>query len=101
MRFELIWARTAFDGSEPKTLRTERPKMKKEQWWKHIPELRRAVDDAGEVEQTQTAKVWHDNETFLVNDARYTRPRSWTVWSWLWTDLAKREGRRRRNREQM
>ena len=71
MRFELIWARTAFDGSEPKTLRTERPKMKKEQWWKHIPELRRAVDDAGEVDETQTAKVWHDNETFLVNDAKY------------------------------
>ena len=29
------------------------------------------VDDAGEVEQTQTAEVWHENETFLVNDAKY------------------------------
>ena len=62
-----------------------------------IPNLKRAVDAADEPRRTVRAKIWHDNEKFLLQPALY---RSWglqsvrfppnsgdlnpieTVWAW-------------------
>ena len=74
-----------------------------------MPALRRAVEvaEARAPERTaQSAKVWHDNERFLLCPATYRRsglvqvrfpPNSAdlnpieTVWAWLRRDLAQRE----------
>ena len=61
---EPLWARNPGAARKPAPGREAPPLY----WGSGGPT---SVDDAGEVEQTQTAKVWHDNETSLANDAKY------------------------------
>ena len=85
---------------------TPRPKMTKEEWAPRILACKRAIDKAGESRATIRAKVWHDNEKFLLQPAVYKKhglqsmrfpPNSGdlnpieTVWAWLRRDLALRE----------
>ena len=83
--------------------------MSKEDWERCIPKIKRAVDIAEEAAPCRgntNAKVWHDNEKFLINAAAYRRhglqmvrfpPNSGdlnpieTVWAKLRADLAVRE----------
>ena len=85
------------------------PKMKKEDWEQQVPKLKRAID-AAEARAPELArkraKVWHDNEKFLLCPGTYRDhgmeqirfpPNSRdlnpieTVWAWLRRDLAVRE----------
>ena len=85
---------------------TPRPKMTKAEWAALIPHIKRAVDHAGERCGTVRAKVWHDNEGFLLQPGMYAKnglhmqrfpPNSGdlnpieTVWAWLRRDLAIKE----------
>jgi hypothetical protein len=83
--------------------------MTKADWEGHVPALKRAVDAAeaqAPERNTKRAKVWHDNEKFLLCPDAYRRcnlaqvrfpPNSGdlnpieTVWAWLRRDLAERE----------
>ena len=71
-----------------------------------MPALKRAVDAADEARRTSKAKVWHDNEKFLLQPKEYKSvglqlerfpPNSGdlnpieTVWARLRKDLARRE----------
>ena len=85
------------------------PKMKKADWEAHVPALKRAVDvaEARAPERTaKSAKVWRDNEKFLLCPNTYRRselvqvrfpPNSGDLdpieiaWAWLRRDLARRE----------
>ena len=73
---------------------------------RRIPGVKRSIDKAAEQRATIKAKVWHDNEKFLLNQAVYRRngmeminfpPNSGdlnpieTVWARLRLDLAKME----------
>ena len=104
-----LWG--GFTGGGKFTLRlwTPRSKMTKPEWEAHVPALKRAVDAAetrGSERVTQKAKVWHDNEKFLLCPATYRQhelvqvrfpPNSGdlnpieTVWARLRRDLAERE----------
>ena len=104
-----LWG--GFTGGGQFTLRlwTPRPKMTKTDWMKYVPALKRAVDVAearAPERATKRAKVWHDNERFLLCPDTYRRsglvqvrfpPNSGdlnpieTVWAWLRQDLAERE----------
>ena len=101
-----LWG--GFTGRGKFTLRewTPRPKMTKEEWARRVPALKRAIDAAGEQRRTVKAKVWHDNEKFLLQPAVYRKaglqlvrfpPNSGdlnpieTVWAKLRRDLAKYE----------
>ena len=104
-----LWG--GFTGGGHFTLRlwTPKPKMTKAEWEARVPALKRAVDlaEARAPERTsQRAKVWHDNEKFLLCGATYKQsglemvrfpPNSGdlnpieTVWAWLRRDLAARE----------
>ena len=104
-----LWG--GFTGGGHFTLRlwTPRAKMLKAEWEKHVPKLKRAVDTAearAAERRTVRAKVWHDNEKFLLCPATYRRagltqvrfpPNSGdlnpieTVWAKLRDDLALRE----------
>jgi hypothetical protein len=104
-----LWG--GFTGGGQFTLRlwTPRPKMLKTDWEGYVPALKRAVDtaEAREPERnTKRAKVWHDNEKFLLCPAVYKKhglhqvrfpPNSGdlnpieTVWAQLRKDLAVRE----------
>ena len=85
---------------------TPKPKMTKPEWAARIPALKRAIDTADEPRRNVCAKVWHDNEKFLIQPAMYKAsglqsvrfpPNSGdlnpveTVWAWLRKDLARRE----------
>ena len=80
--------------------------MTKEEWARRGPAVRRAIDKAGEPRRTARAKVWHDNEKFLLQPGVYRKaglallcfpPNSGdlnpieTVWAKLRRDLAKYE----------
>ena len=80
--------------------------MNKVEWAQRVPALRRAVDLAGEPRRRVQAKVWQDNERFLMQPREYRKaglvlvnfpPNSGdlnpieTVWAQLRKDLAKRE----------
>ena len=100
-----------FTGGGQFTLRlwTPRPKMTKVEWESRVPDLKRAVDTAearAPQQRTKKAKVWHDNERFLMCPATYQKhglvqerfpPNSGdlnpieTVWARLRKDLAVRE----------
>ena len=101
-----LWG--GFSGAGKFTLRlwTARPKMTKSEWEMHVPALKRAVVDGGCTNGRKRAKVWHDNERFLLCPDVYrsegleqTRfpPNSGdlnpieTVWARLRKDLAVRE----------
>ena len=101
-----LWG--GFTGGGKFTLRqwTLRPNMLKAEWAALVPAVRRAVDAAGEPRRTVKAKVWHDNERFLLQLAVYKRhwlqlirfpPNSGdlnpieTLWAKLRRDLAKKE----------
>ena len=101
-----LWG--GFTGRGHFTLRewTPRPKMNKVEWAQRVPALRRAVDLAGEPRRRVQAKVWQDNERFLMQPQEYRKaglvlvnfpPNSGdlnpieTVWVQLRKDLAKRE----------
>ena len=101
-----LWG--GFTGQGSFTLRewTPNPKMSKADWAARIPALKRAIDSAGEARRNVRAKVWHDNEKFLLQPDLYKRlglemqrfpPNSGdlnpieTVWAWLRRDLALRE----------
>ena len=101
-----LWG--GFTGQGQFTLRewTPKPKMTKADWCARIPALKRAVDHADEPRRNVSAKVWHDNEKFLIQPAAYKEqglqsvrfpPNSGdlspveTVWAWLRRDLARRE----------
>ena len=101
-----LWG--GFSGAGKFTLRlwTTRPKMTKPEWEMHVPALKRAVVDGGCTNGLQRAKVWHDNERFLLcpgvcrrEGLEQTRfpPNSGdlnrieTVWARLRKDLAARE----------
>ena len=101
-----LWG--GFTGRGRFTLRewTPRPKMTKEEWATRIVRVKRAVDVADESRRNVRAKVWHDNEKFLLQPNVYAShglqmmcfpPNSGdlnpieTVWAWLRRDLAKRE----------
>ena len=101
-----LWG--GFTGRGHFTLRewTPRPKMNKVEWAQRVPALRRAVDLAGEPRRRVQAKVWQDNERFLMQPQEYRKaglvlvnfpPNSGdlnpieTVWAQLRKDLAKRE----------
>lgn len=96
-----------FTGHGHFTLRewTPRPKMTRHEWAQRVPALRRAVDLAGEPPRRVQAKVWQDNERFLMQPQAYRKaglvlvnfpPNSGdlnpieTVWAQLRKDLAKR-----------
>ena len=69
-----LWG--GFTGGGQFTLRlwTPRPKMLKTEWQKLVPALNRAVDTAesrAQERNTKRAKVWHDNEKFLLCPATY------------------------------
>jgi transposase len=101
-----LWG--GFTGQGRFTFRawTPRPKMTKAEWAARIPHIKRAVDHAGERRCTVRAKVWHDNEGFLLQPGMYAKnglhmqrfpPNSGdlnpieTVWAWLRRDLAIKE----------
>lgn len=104
-----LWG--GFTGGGQFTLRlwTPRPKMLKGDWEAKVPQLKRAVDVAetrASERSTQRAKVWYDNEKFLLCPETYTKhgleqvrfpPNSGdlnpieTVWAELRKDLAARE----------
>ena len=101
-----LWS--GFTSGGKFTLRqwTPRPKMLKAEWAALVPAVRRAVDAAGEPRRAVKAKVWHDNERFLLQLAVYKRhglqlirfpPNSGdlnpieTLWAKLRRDLAKKE----------
>ena len=104
-----LWG--GFTGGGKFTLRlwTPRPKMKKEEWAALVPALKRAVDSAesrGPERSTKIAKVWHDNEGFLLQPKLYRSkglqlvrfPKGSgdlnpieTVWAWLRAELGRRE----------
>lgn len=101
-----LWG--GFTGRGQFTLRewTPRPKMTKDEWARRVPALKRAIDAAGEPRRNVKAKVWHDNEKFLLQPDVYKKagltlmrfpPNSGdlnpieTVWAKLRRDLAKRE----------
>ena len=101
-----LWG--GFTGGGQFTLRmwTPRAKMTKAEWAGRIPGVKRSIDKAAEQRATIKAKVWHDNEKFLLNQAVYRRngmeminfpPNSGdlnpieTVWARLRLDLAKME----------
>ena len=65
--------------------------MTKEEWATRIAGVKRAVDAADELRRNVHAKVWHDNEKFLLQPSVYARRGIETVWAWLRRDLAKRE----------
>ena len=83
--------------------------MKKADWEAHMPTLKRAVDVAearAPERNAKSAKVWRDNEKFLLCPNIYRRsglvqvrfpPNSGdlnpieTVWAWLRWDSARRE----------
>ena len=104
-----LWG--GFTGSGEFALRlwTEKPKMKKPEWAKHLSSVQRCLD-ASEMEppdgRTKRYKVWQDNEKFLQQPAEYRKhgmdimnwpPNSGdlipieTVWARLRKDLAKCE----------
>ena len=97
-----LWG--GFTGNGRFTFRawTPRPKMTKTEWAAHVPHIRRSVD----LEAGCRAKVWHDNERFLLQPKVYKGhglqlqcfpPNSGdlnpieTVWAWLRRDLARKE----------
>lgn len=104
-----LWG--GFSGRGRFTLRlwTPTPKMRRVDWEAKVPALKRAVDAAearGPERTTKRAKVWHDNEKFLLCPSTYTAngltqvrfpPNSGdlnpieTVWAKLRQDLAERE----------
>ena len=101
-----LWG--GFSGHGRFTLRewTPQPKMSKAEWAARIPHVKRAVDLADEYRRNVRAKVWHDNEKFLLQprvykenglDMRCFPPNSGdlnpieNVWAWLRRDLALRE----------
>ena len=104
-----LWG--GFTGGGQFTLRlwTPRPKMTKVEWESRVPDLKRAVNTAearASQQRTKKAKVWHDNERFLLCPATYQKhglvqvrfpPNSGdlnpieTVWARLRKDLAVRE----------
>ena len=104
-----LWG--GFTGGGKFTLRlwTPAPKMTKEAWAKLVPSLKRAVDKAeavGTERITKRAKVWQDNERFLLQPGVYKEsgltlerfpPNSGdlnpieTVWAALRKELAVRE----------
>ena len=104
-----LWG--GFTGGGHFTLRlwTPKPKMTRAEWEKQIPGIKRAAE-AGEARapgrDTKRAKVWHDNERFLLCPAAYRKhglqqvlfpPNSGdlnpieTVWANLRRELATRE----------
>ena len=83
--------------------------MKKEEWAAYVPHLKGAIDSAEARDperSTKIAKVWHDNEKFLLQPKLYKscgmqlvrllkgsgdpNPIE-TVWAWLRRDLGRRE----------
>ena len=101
-----LWGGFTGGGSFTLRLWTPRPKMVKEEWAKHVPALKRAVDAGGCSSQNKRAKVWQDGEGFLQQPDLYAKngltltrfpPNSGdlnpieTVWAWLRRDLALRE----------
>ena len=69
-----IWG--DFTGGGKFTLRlwTPRPKMTKQEWEAKVPGLKRAADTAearAPERRTKRAKVWHDNEKFLLCPTAY------------------------------
>ena len=98
-----LWGGFSGAGTFPLKLWTPSPKMTKVEWAKHVPTLRKAVDQGQEVGQ---GKMWHDNEKFLQIPKEYKAQRLVsvlfppnsgdlnpieTVWARLRRDLAKRE----------
>ena len=93
-----LWGGFTGDGEFTLKLWTERPKLDKETWAKHIgTSVKRAASGRN---------VWHDNEKFLKQPKVYSRHRLTmkcfppssgdlnpieTVWAWLRKELAKRE----------
>ena len=101
-----LWG--GFSGAGMFTLRlwTKRPKMTKPEWEMQVPALKRAVVDAGYHTRGKRARVWHDNEKFLLCPDVYRKegleqirfpPNSGdlnpieTVWARLRKDLAAHE----------
>ena len=68
-----LWG--GFTGGGRFTLRmwTPKAKMTKAEWVERIPALKRAIDSAGERRATVKAKVWHDNEKFLLQPSEYRK----------------------------
>ena len=98
-----LWGGFTGCGAFSLRLWAEKPKMDKAAWAKLIPKVADAADDGPDGIR---AKVWHDNEKFLLQPGVYTDhglelvrfpPGSGdlnpieTVWAWLRKDLAKRE----------
>ena len=101
-----LWGGFTGDGSFSLRLWTERPKMKKEEWALHIPQLKRAAAMSASSRGVKKLKLWHDNEKFIQQPQKYKKagltsinfpPNSGdlnpieTVWAKLRKDLAIRE----------
>ena len=101
-----LWGGFTGDGTFSLRLWTEKAKMKKEAWAKHIPQLKRAAAISGSSGGVKKLKLWHDNETFIQLPREYKKagltsmnfpPNSGdlnpieTVWAKLRRDLATRE----------
>jgi transposase len=101
-----LWG--GFTGQGRFTFRawTQRPKMTKEEWAARVPHISRSVSSADSRRGSVRAKVWHDNEKFLLQPKVYRAhglqmecfpPNSGdlnpieTVWAWLRRDLARKE----------
>ena len=66
-----LWG--GFTGGGQFTLRlwTPTPKMTKAAWAAKLPAVRKAINKAAERRATVKAKVWHDNEKFLLQPGAY------------------------------
>ena len=71
-----MWRGFTGGGHYALRLWTLHPKMQKADWEAHVPAVKRAVDiaEARAPERTaKRAKVWHDNEKFLLCPDTYRR----------------------------
>lgn len=101
-----LWGGFTGGGEFSLRLWTARAKMTKTEWIQKMPRLKKAIDKHDEPRGTIKAKVWHDNEKFLLAPAAYRKhgmqmvnfPTNSgdlnpieTVWARLRLDLAKLE----------
>ena len=60
-----LWGGFDVNGGFALKLWTDKPKMTKEQWVTHLPELKRAASQANNNPERKRLKTWFDNEGFL------------------------------------
>ena len=66
-----LWGGFTGDGVFALRLWTATPKMKKEAWAQHIPQLKRAAAMSASSGGCKKFKMWHDNEKFIQLPKEY------------------------------